>query len=149
MFTLHQTNDHDCILICTATGREYPFRYQRARLCEKLSSGYKIESDWSGTAQQLYDALIPKLNLLRTLLKPTNEEFNLGVSQDEYTYNDTCYCSEFHITAYCCTLANGPEVTIVFKNADLLRINAPALDPAVRELIERLVAQALKPLPKA
>lgn len=104
LFTLLPYADGDTYrLINTRTEQDFIFKYRTPRLFKKMG-GYRIESDWSGSAAELFRGLIPKLTRIHCFLEPLEEDFASRPDSREHSHGDIEYCNEFQTSTYRCVV---------------------------------------------
>jgi len=127
VFTLVKISNEKYRLINGKTSREYEIAYRVPELYARRS-GYKIESEYSGPAKPIFEALIPKLDFICNTFRPVEEDFESYQDSYEFSHGDNEYCSQFQTSKYKCKIgikrydgefAQEGTIAFTFNNADL------------------------------
>lgn len=132
-----QENEQECILENTKTRKVHRFKY-RAPVIYKRTRYYKIESDWTGSAEELMERLIPQLENIHFSLNPIKEEFTSKPDSSEFSHGEKEYCEQFQTSEYKCTIDIGPrlliDVSFKFKNSMLKGHSIHGVDRACSQI---------------
>ena len=111
--------DSEPVLVNVKTGKRFSFSYRAATMYNR-GSGWKTESDWSGTVGQLFEALIPLLSIIWNSLQPGDDHFESRPAADEHGHGSTEHYNEYQLSQYKVIMPSGVEATFKFNNASLI-----------------------------
>lgn len=115
-----------CQLTNNISGSVSDFKY-REPIIYRRGRGREIESEWTGSTQDLMDKLLPKLEVIFKTFHPwiTLDHFESYPDYSEINNGSNQYCSQFQTSKYHCTLdiknSGACSVVFLFRNYRYLR----------------------------